>query len=232
MWQPNVRVVKIGNCTVDPGKVVSLTHVSLKNQIGVGGGSTVTLVRHEGDVLLVDTGYEVETDISDASRERNWIALRTLLQFNGVDPADVTRVFITHFHWDHFGGIEHFGDAEWYCHSRALTALRHPIRDRFVPLDDGDRVMPNVVVVHTPGHTPGHSSLLCSTETGTVRVAICGDAIINLAWLQSGHLWTFNGNFHGVAEARRSIKKLLDSSDLIIPGHGQPFFVTADLRTQ
>ena len=60
-----------------------------------------------------------------------------------------------------------------------------------------------------------------------VRVAVCGDAIINLAWLQSGYIWKFNGDFFDAEAARKSIGNLLRRADVIIPGHGQPFFTSA-----
>ncbi len=232
MWQLNVKIIKIGTCTVDPGNVISAMKSELKNQIGVGGGSTVTLIKESNELLLVDTGYERESDLSQANNESNWNLLKTLLQLNDVNPADITKIFITHFHIDHFEGIEHFRNAQWYCHHLALADFNDPIRGKFIPVDDGDELIPNVVVLHTPGHTQGHSSILWEAENKAVRVVICGDAIINLAWLQSGYIWKFNEDFYDTEIARNSIRSVLDKSDIIIPGHGQPFFNTKKLRDQ
>jgi hypothetical protein len=37
-------------------------------------------------------------------------------------------------------------------------------------------------------------------------------------------IWKFNADFHSLEAAQESAGKLLASADLLIPGHGQPFF--------
>ena len=227
----NVKVIKIGSCTIDPGNVTSTTYAELKNVIGVGGGSTVTLIREKSELLLIDTGYERESDLSRANKESNWNLLRTFLQFHGISPTDITKIFITHFHRDHFGGIEYLNNAKWYCHHRALADFCDPIGDKFIPVNEGDQIIPNVMVVHTPGHTREHSSILWSAENRSVKVAICGDAIINLAWLWSGYIWRFNSDFYDIEQEKKSTKRLLGKCDIVIPGHGQPFFSRVALKS-
>lgn len=195
MYQLRVRVIKVGSCTVDPSNMVSAVEVSLKHQLGVGGGSTASVVHEGDDVLLVDTGYENESDLTPANDEANWRRLETLLSLIGFSAGDVTKVFVSHFHRDHFGGIERFETATWYCHRVALAQFDSSLWERFIPLDDGDEIVPNTRVVHTPGHTEGHASLLWTDERELVRIGICGDAILNLAWLLSGHTWKFNADF-------------------------------------
>jgi glyoxylase-like metal-dependent hydrolase (beta-lactamase superfamily II) len=230
MWNLNVKVIKIGTCTIDPGNMASTTYTLLKHQMGIGGGSTVTVIKEKDELLLIDTGYDRESDISPENGECNWNLLRTSLQLNGINPSDITKVFITHFHKDHYGGIEYLKNAKWYCHHLARVDF-DGVMDNFNSLNDGDQIIPNTVVIHTPGHTQGHSSILWTTENKTVRVAICGDAIINLAWLQSGYIWRFNSDFFDVEATKKSLRSLLNESDIIIPGHGQPFFITKRLKT-
>jgi len=227
MWEVKVKIIKNGTCTVDPGNMASLVHVALKHQMGIKGGSTVSLIREKDDCLLIDTGYEDESDESPMNQRKNRDWLKLLLDFHGHRPEDITKVFITHFHMDHFGGIELFEGAKWFCHRLAHEGLMSPLKDKFIPLDDGDQIIPNAVVAHTPGHTRGHSSILWWNANGSLRAAICGDAVINLAWLQSGSIWRFNSDFFDLEAARKSIGNLLHRADLIIPGHGQPFFSSA-----
>ncbi len=218
-----VRVIKIGSCTVDPGNMASPLYAHLKRQLHVGGGSTVTLLRDEKDLLLIDTGYDNEGDTSAANRRANWQALRMHLALAGVRPGAITKVFVTHFHRDHCGGLEYLPRARWYCLRAALDALAGAARERFIPLDDGDSILAGAVALETPGHTLGHGSILwCAGQS--VRIAVAGDAIINLAWLQSGYLWRFNSDFYNPEAARKSIARLLHESDIVIPGHGEPFF--------
>ncbi len=224
MYKVNVQLIKPGSSTIDPGNMASAVEVSVKHQIGVGGGSTVTLIRERDEVLLVDTGYDRESEFSQVNDEANWNLLEALLKRNGLRPTDVTKVFVTHFHRDHFGGIEHFEHAQWYCHRAARVDFRAPIKDKFIPLEDGEQIIPNTAVTHTPGHTKGHASILWTDARRLVRIGICGDAIISLAWLQSGYTWKFNSDFFGVKASKESIARLLKETDLLIPGHGQPFF--------
>jgi glyoxylase-like metal-dependent hydrolase (beta-lactamase superfamily II) len=224
MWDLKVRVIKVGSSTIDPGNSASPIQVGLKHQMGIGGGSSVVVIREGDEILLVDTGYEREGDVSPENKTRNWVLLKGLLEWNGIRPEAISKVFITHFHHDHFGNLEYFDQAKWYALESALADTSIPIKERFLPLKDGDKVLSHTRVIHTPGHTKGHGSLLWSDEQEKIKVAICGDAIINLSWLQSGHFWKFNGDFYDKEIARESSNRLIQQADILIPGHGQPFF--------
>jgi glyoxylase-like metal-dependent hydrolase (beta-lactamase superfamily II) len=224
MWNLKVKVIKAGTCTIDPGNSASPIQVGLKHQLGIGGGSSVVVIREGNETLLVDTGFEREGDVSPENRTRNCASLKGLLEWNGIRSDSISKVFITHFHNDHCGGLEYFDQAKWYALDSALAELNSPSKEQFTPLKDGDKVLPHTRVMHTPGHTKGHCSLLWSDEQEKIKVAICGDGIINLSWLQSGHVWKFNGDFYDQELARESSRRLTQQADILIPGHGQPFF--------
>jgi len=124
----------------------------------------------------------------------------------GRRPADVTRIILTHAHGDHAGGARevlsassasgvdaHADDAPFLEAGRnapgaPTTAGRMLGRGPMttfssVPvatlLADGQvlDVAGGLRVLHTPGHTPGHVSLLHETS----GVLITGDAIFNMA---------------------------------------------------
>ncbi len=83
MWNLNVKVIKAGTCTIDPGNSASPIQVGLKHQLGIGGGSSVVVIREGDETLLVDTGYEREGDVSPENKTRNWALLTGLLEWNG-----------------------------------------------------------------------------------------------------------------------------------------------------
>jgi hypothetical protein len=47
MWNLNVKVIKAGTSTIDPGNSASPIQVGLKHQLGIGGGSSVVVIREQ-----------------------------------------------------------------------------------------------------------------------------------------------------------------------------------------
>lgn len=146
----------------------------------------------DGQVTLVDTGLK-------GSPPKIVAALAEM----GSAPQDVTRIVVTHSHADHVGGLRrvvdetaasvavHAGDADdvaagrgapidpstWFGRLRTRQPGVAAVAVDTV-LADGDElpIAGGLRVVHTPGHTPGHVSLLHRTS-GTL---ITGDAIWNM----------------------------------------------------
>jgi glyoxylase-like metal-dependent hydrolase (beta-lactamase superfamily II) len=101
----------------------------------------------------------------------------------GVKPADIKFVAVSHSPGDHIGNVELFPQAmllvqkaeyEWPGPSGASRFKReHPVTKLEGDYDvfgDG-----NVTIISTPGHTPGHQSLLVKLpKTGTLILS--GDA--------------------------------------------------------
>ena len=128
------------------------------------------------------------------------------LEAAGVAPEDVTHVVITHGHPDHIWGLlddfdeplfyeaQHMmGQAEWDYwwdpatveglpedrKSFAVGAKRRmeAIEDSVVLFGDGEEIVPGVMSLLTPGHTPGHMSF--ELRNGSDSVLVLGDAISN-----------------------------------------------------
>jgi len=162
------------------------------------GTNSFAFVDDDGQVTLVDTG------LSFAPRR----IVAGLAAF-AKHPKDVTRIVLTHAHADHAGGAAkvvgqtgapvavHADDAGYARRgvvpptNTATTAGRLFARfgaNRFDPIEvaqelrDGDEldVAGGLRVVHTPGHTPGHVSLL---HPGS-GVLVTGDSIMNVLGLR------------------------------------------------
>ena len=120
------------------------------------------------------------------------------LKQTGVNPADVDTVVYTHLHLDHVGwtapsgtltfpNATHLAGAGEWDFWRGVTdemllvagpdpqAVQPALESRLEALEDGNSVAPGISVIATPGHTPGHISLVVSS--GTDRALIMGDTV-------------------------------------------------------
>jgi glyoxylase-like metal-dependent hydrolase (beta-lactamase superfamily II) len=163
--------------------------------VGSASVNSYALVDDDGSVTLVDCGLR-----------RAPAKIVAGLAAIGKRPADVQRIVLTHAHPDHAGGAAdmvrrtgaslavHGDDAAY------LEAGRPPASDRgtlggrvmarvggsFPPAVAGERLVDGQIlegglrIVATPGHSPGHISLL-HQPTGTL---ITGDAIFNVLGLR------------------------------------------------
>jgi N-acyl homoserine lactone hydrolase len=110
--------------------------------------------------------------------------IRNQLGLLGLSPSDIDVVVTTHFDFDHCGGNRFFPDATFVVQREQYDyARQHP--ERCFPEDwdrpelayrlvDGDQeLLPGIELVTTPGHAPGHQSLVVRglPETGTVIIA-------------------------------------------------------------
>ncbi len=100
-----------------------------------------------------------------------WYRKQTLLEALagvGVKPADVARVAVSHVHPDHVGNVDEFPDATLIIQkAEAEYGAKLPLKpfryERKMRELEGDTDLfgdGSVTVLSTPGHTPGHQSLL------------------------------------------------------------------------
>jgi N-acyl homoserine lactone hydrolase len=151
------------------------------------------LIHHSSEgYLLWDTGI---TDRLAALPEgqtvpalgQTWHRTQTLgaaLAALGVKPADVGYLVISHVHPDHVGNVEAFPDAtlivqkaEWeYGLKLPLKPFNPEHKMRAI---EGDKDLfsdGSVTILSTPGHTPGHQSLLVHLRK-TGDVVLSGDVV-------------------------------------------------------
>jgi hypothetical protein len=54
-------------------------------------------------------------------------------------------------------------------------------------------------------------------------IVIAGDAIVSLTYLLKGKVWNYNPDYYSDNASQESVKKIMDTADYIIPGHGSLF---------
>jgi glyoxylase-like metal-dependent hydrolase (beta-lactamase superfamily II) len=191
---------------------------------------------HEG-ITLIDTGFPKDAKV----------ILNALIRHNRPLHR-VRRIIVTHTDADHSGGVAQLRratQARVVCHAVEKEFLEHPLRRqpaawwmrppfwlmcrfpayhlRGVTPDelviDGEELPEGFTVVHTPGHTPGHISLLHRER----RLLIAGDALSNRGGKLRSPLPIFTPD---VANAQRSVWKLAkkygDDFETVVFGHGPP----------
>lgn len=168
-------------------------------------------IEHEGVLRLVDTGEtaaapNVPFARFDVTVERE---LPGAMAAAGLELDDVSEVVLTHAHGDHIDGLVHvrgrtlINEAELHYVNAAFSrvtraVMRQPLPPGFAPepfsFDGGafgafarSRALSDdgrIVAVETPGHTPGHISVICVDDSGS-HVMLAGDATDTLEQLQA-----------------------------------------------
>ncbi len=140
-------------------------------------------------VLVVDTGLGLFPPYAP------W-AVQAPDPWAGRDPSAVEHVVLSHLHADHAGGAVVEGEPRF---PNARYHLHRADRVRFAEADDAEdyvargamerleelgmlsveeadeEIVPGVRVLHTPGHTPGHRSVVLAG--GDETLLITGDAL-------------------------------------------------------
>jgi N-acyl homoserine lactone hydrolase len=150
------------------------------------------LIKHAQGWFLWDTGLaDAIAAMPDGQkpadpRATHWRRPKTLasqLEQIGVKPADLKYVAVSHTHPDHIGNIEMFpqtmllvqkAEYDWPLATGPRFKPEHPVTKL-----DGDRDVfgdGSITILATPGHTPGHQSLLVKLpKTGALLLS--GDAV-------------------------------------------------------
>jgi glyoxylase-like metal-dependent hydrolase (beta-lactamase superfamily II) len=139
------------------------------------------LIRHPDGLLLWDTGIGVGDAESEARYRPHRESLDEALKRIGIGLGDIDLVANCHLHFDHCGNNRRFPDTPILAQRVEHAAAREP--DYTMPdvaefpgaryeLSDGEtEPFPGVRIVPTPGHSPGHQSLVVETAEGVVVLA-------------------------------------------------------------
>ncbi len=148
-----------------------------------------------------------------------------------VDLTTLTKVVLTHLHFDHVGALALVPAdvpvvvqrAEWaaghddaaiqrnFFLPRTYTEVERPVE-----LVDGDHDLlgdGSVRLLLTPGHTPGHQSVLIGD------LVIGGDVVHFAAGLDDHRFPIFGDDLAAQGRSAERLKSLRDAGHTVLPGH-------------
>lgn len=190
----------------------------------------IPLINTGSELILVDVGGGPNWQPTAGRLTDN-------LKAAGFAPEDVDKVVLTHGHPDHIWGLidefdeaPRFPNATYYITERewnfwttdeagqrladafkgfAIGARKHlpPLADKTKRLKPGTEIAPGIATVATPGHTPGHMSLVVTSGGETLIVS--ADCVTH-PYISFEHpgWWPATDIEQQVAEASR--RKMLD----------------------
>jgi N-acyl homoserine lactone hydrolase len=197
----------------------------------------VYLIESGAERILVDTGLHPDAVADpEAHYGAGSLALFELEQQGSIaeqlDLGTITRVVITHLHFDHAGGLALLPESvpvvvqrrEWQGGADEATVERNFLQPRDyrgseeqVELVDGDHDLlgdGSIELLLTPGHTPGHQSVVVGD-----RLVIGGDVVHYASGLDDLRLPMFGDDLDAQAESAKRLRALRDAGATVLPGH-------------
>ncbi len=170
---------------------------------------TSTLVTGDGFRLLVDPALK---DPEAMARE--------LDRRVGLKLQAISAIFVTHHHDDHHWGLEAFPRAQWWARREVAAIINenNSYSKRIEPAEP--RLFDEIEVIHTPGHTAEHQSLLFGCDGQTVVVA--GDAVMTRDFYAHRQGYFNSASFEAAAQTIEEIGRI---ADVVVPGHDNYFLV-------
>jgi N-acyl homoserine lactone hydrolase len=192
------------------------------------------LVETDSERILIDTGLH-----PDAVRDSESFYGRRLFELEQehdiaeqLDLTTVTRVVLTHLHFDHAGGLALLPDSipvvlqrrEWHAGADGDAVARNFFQPRDyamaesrLVLVDGDHDLlgdGSIELLLTPGHTPGHQSVRIGEEL------ILGADVAHFASTLDDHRFpSFADDFAAQGRSAERLRAMRDAGARVQPGH-------------
>jgi N-acyl homoserine lactone hydrolase len=196
------------------------------------------LIETDEERILVDTGLHPGA-VADAAAHYEGAEALAIVEFeqeaslaDQVDLATITKVVMTHLHFDHAGGLDllpasvpvFVQQREWVA-AHDVGAIK---RNFFLARDydgidnqvvavDGDHDLlgdGSILLLSTPGHTPGHQSVRVGES-----LVLGGDVSHYASGLDDHRFPIFAADFEAQKESAERLRALRDAGATVRPGH-------------
>ena len=206
----------------------------------------VFVMRSGGKTLVADTGFGPHGQMLGADTPAD---LMNDFERKGIGTDEVDTVFLTHLHGDHVGWNTrpedlsrptfekaryrvHRADWEHFTSEEVLSDFRgDAVKRSAIPLEDAGvldlmegetELAPGVTAIHTPGHTPGHMSLLISS--GRERALLIGDVLGSPMHATDTELtyWPDTDKEEGIRTRHRLLDMAEEGGMIVLGSHLSP----------
>ena len=146
------------------------------------------LIEHPHGLVLMDTGFSPDDRPAlETFAPVDIRPIRSVLAQTGVRPEQVRLIANCHLHSDHAGGnhefpripifvqraeLGHLRATPDYTHGPSVADFAHATLEE---IEGEAELLPGIRIIPTPGHSPGHQSLVAETKEG--RVILGGQAV-------------------------------------------------------
>lgn len=229
----------------DKAEVDALLAKGGQDRTSVMAPLNVVLVKRGAETVMIDCGAG-SGFVGTAGR------MAAALEQAGIATESVGTLVFTHAHADHlwgaiddldevrFGKAKHvIGAAEWDYWINPETASRVPqsmqglaagslrrlkaLEDKIERVKGGHKIADGISVIDTPGHTPGHQSILI--EAGNDRLLIGGDVAGHpvLSFERPDWHWGTDWDAEMGARTRRRTLDMLATDKIALLGYHLPW---------
>ena len=196
-------------------------------------------IEHKGHLILFDCGQQMpETPVADSA---DYIPVMTAedsllrqLEQHSLSAKNVSHLILSHTHGDHCGGLADLGNITCFFQRKEVETpagkkLFSAFPEKKWQILDGETDLFNdgrIIAVPTPGHTPGHQSLLLTLDDGT-RICLAADALYMDCALDDDREIRFTS-----PETVEYFRRLREDGFHIISGHDPASFARAVRLTE
>lgn len=157
-------------------------------------GCHAFLLQKGEEYYLIDTGIEnvdeankTKSSKADWARFADEYTVKENLERIGVDCERITKVFLTHSHYDHISGVVHFKNADFYMtkeeydlflndtsvHRAVNAPVYEFLKDKNIILVDNEMQVGDITLKLRGGHTRGSMSIELD------NILFVGDTVFN-----------------------------------------------------
>jgi N-acyl homoserine lactone hydrolase len=131
-------------------------------------------LRHPDGVIVFDTGASDDHELLNDMYRPVVTPIVAALNTAGIDERDVEAIVNSHLHFDHCGQNRSLPWAPVWAQSTEYALIDAPLytiaewayvdSDRLRLIDGDTDLVDGIRIVATPGHTPGHQSLVVQAD--------------------------------------------------------------------